>query len=55
MSENTVVITNDNFREIVDNNSIVLIDFWAILIIKYNMLGELWKQKFFLKIRTNWL
>ncbi len=29
MSENTVVITNDNFREIVDNNSIVLIDFWA--------------------------
>ena len=29
MSENTVVITTDNFREIVDNNSIVLIDFWA--------------------------
>lgn len=29
MSENTIVITNDNFRDIVDNNSIVLVDFWA--------------------------
>ena len=29
MSENTIVITKENFNDIIDNNAVVLIDFWA--------------------------